>query len=348
MAAIKPAEADRFVAKPNPEYCIFLIYGPDTGLVSERANLLAKNSGVDLTDPFSSIRMDSDTVAADTSRLVDEAHTIPMFGGKRLIWISGTTRRNLALAVKPVLDSPPSECWIIIEAGDLKRDAALRKAVEKSAVGAAIACYSDGPREIAKLIDAELLSAGIGIDPDARQLLAGQLGGDRQASRNELQKLLLYCHGHENISTADILAISGDVSSIETGEIVDAAITGDVEAMHSGLVHLITSGISPDMIMLNALRHIQMLQQIRHQIENQHMPASAAIAAMRPPLHFSRKGKMERALAIWDQNSIVRALSRLDRAVFECRAKPGLAPALAGTALLAISVEARQKNKRRH
>lgn len=347
MTAIKPAESDRFVAGPDPKYCIFLIYGPDTGLVSERANLLAKNSGVDLTDPFSSIRMDSDTVAADTSRLADEAHTIPMFGGKRLIRISGTTRRNLALSVKPVLEFPPGDCWIIIEAGDLKRDSALRKAVEKSPIGAAIACYSDGPRDISRLIDTELQAAGFGIDPEARQLLAGQLGGDRQASRNELQKLVLYCHGRTNISVDDILAISGDVSSVETGEIVDAAITGDVEGMHGGLSHMLTTGTSPDMIMLNTLRHFQLLQQMRHQLDHQRIPISAAIAAMRPSLHFSRKGKMERALAIWDAASMQRALSRLDRAVFECRAKPALAPALAGTALLAISVEARQKNARR-
>ncbi|MGI9401563.1 MAG: DNA polymerase III subunit delta [Rhizobiaceae bacterium] len=346
MTAIKPAQADRFVEKPDPKFCIFLIFGPDTGLVSERANILAKNAGVDLSDPFSFIRMDADTVAADASRLADEAHTISMFGGKRLIRVSGTTRRNLSLAVKPVLDTPPEDCWIIIEAGDLKRDAALRKAVEKSPAGAAIACYADGPREIARLIDSELKDAGFGIDPDARQLLAEHLGGDRQASRNELQKLILYCHGQDRISSDDVLAITGDVSSIETAEVVDAAVTGNVEAMHAGLSDLLTTGTPADMVMLNTLRHLQNLRELRHQTETKRLSYSAVVSSMRPPLHFSRRDKVEKALAIWDARSLSRALTRLDQASFECRAKPDLAHALAGTALLAIAIEARQKSRR--
>ncbi|MEM7464511.1 MAG: DNA polymerase III subunit delta [Pseudomonadota bacterium] len=347
MTAIKPANADQFVAKPPPEYCVFLIFGPDTGLVSERAGVLAQNSGVELSDPFSSIRIDADTVAADASRLADEAHTVSMFGGNRLIWISGTTRRNLMTAVKPVLETPPDQCRIIIEAGDLKRDSALRKAVEKSKIAAAIACYSDGPREISRLIDSELQTAGMDMEKDARQLLASHLGGDRQASRNELQKLILYCHGQGRISVDDVMAIIGDVSTVETAAVIDAVITGDVESMHAGLAHLLVTGMSPDMIMLFFLRHFQLIQQVRHQIDSQGLPSATAISSIRPPLHFSRKAKTEKALSIWDAGSINRALSRLDKAVLECRSKPSLAPALAGTALLAISVEARQKSSRR-
>ena len=218
-----------------------------------------------------------------------------MFGGNRLIWISGTTRRNLIAAIKPVLETPPDQCRIIVEAGDLKRDSALRKAVEKSKIAAAIACYSDGPREIARLIDSELQAAGMVMEKDARQLLASHLGGDRQASRNELQKLILYCHGQDRISADDITAIIGDVSTVETAAVIDAVITGDVEAMHAGLAHLLVTGMSPDMIMLFSLRHFQLIQQVRHQIESQGLPGAAAISAIRPPLHFSRKAKTEKS-----------------------------------------------------
>ena len=105
MAALKGTEADRAITKPDNAYRVILLYGPDTGLVSERAERLARATGVDVSDPFSTIRLDADTIAEDRSRLSDEAFTVGMFGGERLIRVSGQTRRNLAEAVKPVLEA---------------------------------------------------------------------------------------------------------------------------------------------------------------------------------------------------------------------------------------------------
>ena len=81
MAQVKAHEVDRYLSKPDQKHRIFLIYGPDTGLVSERATLLAKASGADLADPFATIKMDADDAAADPARIADEAHTVSMFGG---------------------------------------------------------------------------------------------------------------------------------------------------------------------------------------------------------------------------------------------------------------------------
>ena len=53
MAEIKSQQADSFVAKPDPAFRTFLFYGPDSGLVSERADTLCAGLGVDLSDPFS-------------------------------------------------------------------------------------------------------------------------------------------------------------------------------------------------------------------------------------------------------------------------------------------------------
>ena len=41
----------------------------------------------DPTDPFSLIRIDGDDLSANPFRLVEEANTIPMFGGRRAIWV---------------------------------------------------------------------------------------------------------------------------------------------------------------------------------------------------------------------------------------------------------------------
>ena len=81
MVAIKNRDADAFVARPSPAQPIVLLYGPDAGLVHERAEKIIGASVDDTNDPFALVRIDGDALASDPSRLVEEAHTVPLFGG---------------------------------------------------------------------------------------------------------------------------------------------------------------------------------------------------------------------------------------------------------------------------
>src|ERR1700758_863550 len=131
MVAIKPADVDAFVARPDPAKPVVLVFGPDSGLVSERANALLKASVDDVNDPFALARLESDDLAAEPSRLVEEAQTIPLFGGRRAAWVKAGSR-NIAPAVEAVLGLPECECRVVIEAGDLRRTSPLRAVCEKA------------------------------------------------------------------------------------------------------------------------------------------------------------------------------------------------------------------------
>ena len=45
-------QIEPFVAKPDPAARVILIYGPDAGLVRERAAIIGKSVVADLNDPF--------------------------------------------------------------------------------------------------------------------------------------------------------------------------------------------------------------------------------------------------------------------------------------------------------
>ena len=85
MTALKGRDIDLFLAKPDPARPIILLYGPDAGLVRERADALVASAVDDLQDPFALVRMGGDDLAAAPARLVEEAMTIPLFGGRRAI-----------------------------------------------------------------------------------------------------------------------------------------------------------------------------------------------------------------------------------------------------------------------
>ena len=85
MVALKGRDIDAFLARPDAGRPIILLYGPDAGLVRERADALLASAVDDPNDPFSLVRLDGDELAAEPSRLVDEAMTVPLFGGRRAI-----------------------------------------------------------------------------------------------------------------------------------------------------------------------------------------------------------------------------------------------------------------------
>lgn len=87
MAQIKANMVDSYLRRPDGSHRTILIYGQDIGLVAERAEKLAKTYMADNSDPFAFLRIDSADIAADPMRLADEANTIPLFGGSRVILI---------------------------------------------------------------------------------------------------------------------------------------------------------------------------------------------------------------------------------------------------------------------
>src|SRR5271170_3554440 len=160
MVAIKNTEVDAFIARLDPGRPIILVFGPDAGLISERINAIVKASVDDTDDPFSLVRLDGEEITANPGRLVEEAQTIPLFGGRRAVWVKAGGR-NIAPAVEALLALPGSECRVVIEAGDLRRSAPLRTLVERAKNAAALPCYPDSERDLARLIDSEMRAAGV-------------------------------------------------------------------------------------------------------------------------------------------------------------------------------------------
>ncbi|MGB6447894.1 MAG: DNA polymerase III subunit delta, partial [Xanthobacteraceae bacterium] len=262
MVAIKAANVDAFIARPDPTRPVVLVFGPDAGLVSERVNALVKTSVDDVNDPFALARLEGEDVTANPARLVEEAQTIPLFGGRRAVWAKASGR-NIAPAVEALLGVDIVDCRIIIEAGDLRRNAPLRVLCERAKNVAALPCYADSERDRAQLIDSEMRSAGLALAPDARNLLIPLLGGDRSASRSELNKLLLYAHGQKQVGVDDVMAVVSDASALALDDIVDAAFSGRPAELETQLGKARTAGTNAGSILFAAQRQVAQLHKWR-------------------------------------------------------------------------------------
>jgi DNA polymerase-3 subunit delta len=338
MVALKSADIDAFVAKPDPGRSVVLVYGPDAGLVSERVDALVKASVDDVTDPFALARLEGEDLSGDPARLVEEAQTMPLFGTRRAVWVKAGNR-NIAPAVELLLSAPLAASCVVIEAGDLRRNAPLRALCERAKNAAAIACYADSERDRARLIDDEMRAAGLVLTPDARALLSPLLGGDRAASRSELRKLALYAQGSGKVTAADVAAVVSDASALGLEDIIDAAFAGRPPELEVQLAKARTAGTNAGSILFNAQRQVAQLHRWRLLIEE---GGSFSLDAVQPPVHFRRKSAVEAALRNWSAARLMQAMNDLATAVLESRRKSDLADTIAERALLAIAVQGRR------
>ncbi len=319
MAQLKASEIDRFLRNPGG-YAFYLVYGPDHGLVAERSRALAHATGIDLDDAFSTIRLDPSSLTSDPERLANEAYTVGMFGGQRLIWVRGAGNdRALVKQVEALTGDPPADTVVLIEAGELRKGTGLRAAVEKAKSALAIPCYADNARDIQNLLDDVFSQAGQKLELDARQFLLAHLGGDRAATRAELEKILLYTHGQASIALDDVRAICGDASALGYDDVSDAVLNGDLAAFDRAMTKFDLGGGAPSMLFAVLVRQFQSLDRLRHEMDRQGKPAAAIVASARPPVFFSRRKLIEGALQRWPSVAIRAALARLQDAVLQAR-----------------------------
>lgn len=341
MVAIRHWEAENFLAKPPGHVAFYLFHGTDAGLVSERARLIVKSSIDSLDDAFQLVRMEGDELSGDTGRLADEVNTIGLFGGRRAIWIKAGAR-NIVPAFEAVMESAPRDAIVVVEAGALKKDSALRKIFERQKHAAAIECVHDTPEQLRHIIEQQAKASGLSIDRETADLLSHSLGADRLTTRAELDKLLLYKHGGDRIVEADIGAIVADASALNLDAAMNAAFSGRMDLVDETVHQALASGTDAGMLLGMASRHAVMLHRAKLDAQRGAPQEAALEKASRRAFNFTRKEVLARQFGLWAPESLARAIEILGRALQETRQNARLSDVIATRAFWSVASAARR------
>ena len=322
MVAVRAGDAEKFVAAPPENIFLFLLHGPDAGMVRERALAIVGARIPDRRDPFSFVELSGDRVAADPLALLDEANTKPLFGGGRAILVE-TGSKSVAPAITSLLAAPPEACAVVLTAGALKKDAPLRKLVEGAKGAAAIECQADTDHDLNALIDRSLRAAGLHATPEAQGLLRVALGEDRLMSRSELGKLALYMHGREQVEAEDVEAIVAHAANIAADRVVAAAFAGEAgETLDAWFAH----GGEAGALLFGALRYALALHRARLAMERERGRTDPGVTAMmRAGFGFMHRGLLEAQLRRWTSAGVGALIEPLRAAQTRARAHPATA-----------------------
>lgn len=338
MVAIAASKVAQFLRRPNLRLSGFLLYGSDAGQISERAAALSTALSESQNPPGEVVVLTEEDLLNDPERLAVETRTVPMFGGNKIVRVKATGRA-VPLVADMFSGEPPPAATVVVESGNLRKDAKLRRLFEGGAQLAALPCYGDEGRDIKVLIREELAREGLGIQPDAERNLVDLLGADHALSRAEIRKLATYGHGKSEITVEDVHAVVGDTSALLIDTAIDAIMQGRAEQALYELDRLNASGLAPGTYLLSLLRHLK-----RVHFVNARMQAGdsldAAVRKMKPPVHFRREQTFKSQCKTWDITRLNRAVATITGAIRQLRLAPEMDQQIAAETVMRLFLRA--------
>ncbi len=224
------------------------VCGPDDFLVTRLGKQRFEELASDVTDEFSREVLSGfagnvGEVEAAVNRFRESVQTVPMFGGKRAIWlkdinflgdsVTGRAESTLKLVedLQAILGAiNPEEVSVVVTAAPVDRRRAFPKWCEKTADFTLVGSDSEGGADaLGAVVLAEARSLGVTFGDGALQLLLAKIGANTRLLMAEVQKLATYVAEGEAIEEAVVAELTPNVAEGDFFEAAEAFFSGDLK-----------------------------------------------------------------------------------------------------------------------
>ena len=337
---VKPANAEKFVAKPDANIRAVLVYGPDRGLVRERVGRLIRSVVADPEDPFRVAELTGEQIKKEPAVLGDEAAAMAFGGGQRVVIVRAPVEDTVN-TFRDFLAEPAGDALVVVEAGDLDGRSKLRAAFEKAELGAALPCYRDEGRDLSGLIQETLKSHGLSVSRDALDYLSQHLGADRGVTRSELQKLALY-KGSGEVQLEDARYCVGDSAALSLDDVAHAVAEGNLAELERAFDRALAEGANPIQPLRATANHFKRLHQVADARD-----VAQAVEKLRPPVFWKLKPRLTAQAKAWSPGRLGEALDGLLEAEARCKSTGMPVEAVAARELMRIASRSPLRQRRK-
>jgi DNA polymerase-3 subunit delta len=181
-----------------------------------------------------------DEVGSAVNRFRESVQTVPMFGGRRVVWlkdvnfladtVTGRAETTLGCVedLQQVLQSVnPGETAVLITAAPVDRRRSFAKWCEKTS-DFALADAGEDAGGLAAVVLAEAQSAGVQFAPGALELLLAKVGANTRLLVEEVHKLATHAEG-ALIDEASVAELTPNAAQGDFFETADAFFSGDLK-----------------------------------------------------------------------------------------------------------------------
>ncbi len=304
-----------------------LLHGDDAGLIRERAMTAVRAVVGAGDDPFRS----SVLVREEHGRVLEEATARSLVGGRRVVRVLDATDSLAAQLAK--LGETTEQSLLIVEGHGLTGRSKLRLLAEKHALWASIACYPQTGAALTADIKRVIEAAGHSVTPDALQYLTAELSQDLATRQAELEKLLIFAAGSDEIDREMASRCCATSAEPSFGALFGAVMRGDLAAVELQLEQVVADGATGPGLIAAFNGHAQRVLKVRLAVESG-QSAEDACKTLYPPVFFNQTAGFLREVRLWPASDLMALLSDVRGADLACKRGGSRDAAIAGQFLV--------------
>jgi DNA polymerase-3 subunit delta len=290
------------LGKADAAVRFYLLHGPDEAAAASHAARLLSALGPDAE----STDIEPGSLRGQPGRLVDEARSLSLFGGRRMIRLTGIGDDAMA-AVEMLLAAERVEHPVLAIGPGLKKGAKLLKLAEAHRAAMVCACYLPEGDAADRLVISLARDLGLRARPGAARRLAIATGGDRAVMARELEKLALYLDASPeapcDLDETALDAVGADLSESAIGPAILAMLAGKPALLGAELQRMREGGDSAIPLLRSAVRQLMTLAELRAEVDRGARPATLV-----QRIFWKEREATERALSRWRAPDIARAI----------------------------------------
>ena len=314
----KPYQINALADKLKSEFSAALVFGTDTTGVLETAKQI-QNIVIPEAGPFSVITLSPADLKTAPNRVLEEANTPDLMGGRRLIWLKESSSQHADI-MSEFVDKCQTDAFLLMTAENLTKSAALRAESESNPRVLVIACYPPEIMDLRRIIMDFARIHEFDFTPEAVDYLIQNTDNNTLILKNELNKIELWNQDKKRITLDSIQQLVG-VGTVNVDTLIQAVANKQTEKMLSSLNALLAQGENPVTLVRQIARYFSNLLKGVDKLEHGETTLEVAKKILKPA-QFRLEESVAEQLRSWAKADLLRAYHDLSNA--EIQMKSGI------------------------
>lgn len=299
----KAYQLDALIPRLKKEFKAALIFGTDTSGIQEVAKKIQKII-VPEAGPFSVISITPVDLKSTPDRVLEEANTADLMGGRRLIWLKEATAQH-ANIMADFVEKCQTDAFLVMTAENLTKSAALRVESEASPDILVIACYPPEVMDLRRIIQNFARDMDFDFTAEATDYLIQNTDNNTLILKNELDKIALWNKDKKRI-TLDLIQQLVGTGTVNVDTFIQAIANKQSEKILVALSALLAQGENPVTLVRMVARYFSNLLKGIEKVEAGEASADVAKKILKPA-QFRLEESVQEQLRTWTKASLLKS-----------------------------------------
>ena len=299
----KPYQLNALIPQLQKDVVAALVFGTDNSGVQEVAKQIQKIVIPD-PGPFSIVTLTPADLKNTPNRVLEEANTPDLMGGRRLICLKEASATHADI-MADFVEKHQTDSFLLMTADNLTKSAALRVESETNPKILVVACYPPEALDLRRIIQNFAREAGFNFDSDAIDYLIQNTDNNTLILKNELNKIALWNAEKKHITLGIIQNLVG-MGTVTPDTLVQAVANRQTEKALRALNALLAQGENPITLIRTIARYFSNLLKGVEKLGRGEASADIAKKILKPA-QFRLEESVQEQLHSWTKGALLKA-----------------------------------------